>query len=36
MTREGGYWTAAAVAGEAPLLTIEATIALGSLKLRTT
>jgi hypothetical protein len=35
-TRDGGYWTAAAVAGETPVLTIEATVALGSLKLRPT
>jgi hypothetical protein len=35
-TREGGYWTAAAVAGATPLLTIEATVALGALKLRAT
>ncbi|HEY7035472.1 MAG TPA: hypothetical protein VH482_29295 [Thermomicrobiales bacterium] len=35
-TREGGYWTAGAVAGGSPVLTIDASVALGSLKLRTT
>ena len=33
-TRDGGYWTAPAIAGAPPLLAIEATVALGSLKLR--
>jgi hypothetical protein len=36
MTREGGYWTSGAVMGGTPILTIDATIALGSLKLRCT
>ena len=35
-TREGGYWTAAAVAGATPVLTVETTVALGTLKLRAT
>jgi hypothetical protein len=35
-TREGGYWTAAAVAEGTPVLTIDASVALGSLKLRAT
>jgi hypothetical protein len=35
-TREGGYWTAAAVAGETPVIAIDASVALGMLKLRTT
>ena len=35
-TREGGYWTQAAVAGATPALAVEATVALGTLKLRTT
>ncbi len=36
MTREGGYWTGGAVMGGTPILSIDATIALGSLKLRST
>ncbi len=32
--REGGYWTAAALAGGTPVLTIHANVALGSLRLR--
>jgi hypothetical protein len=32
--REGGYWTAAAVAGGRPILMIQANVALGSLRLR--
>lgn len=36
MTREGGYWTSGAVMGGTPILSIDATIALGSLKLRST
>jgi hypothetical protein len=35
-TREGGYWTQAAIAGGTPVLTIDANVALGSLKLRST
>lgn len=35
-TREGGYWTEAAVTGGTPVLLIDASVALGSLKLRTT
>ena len=35
-TREGGYWTKAAVAGATPVVTIDANVTLGSLKLRTT
>jgi hypothetical protein len=35
-TREGGFWTAAAISGSSPVLTIEASSAVGSLKLRTT
>lgn len=35
-TREGGYWTSAAVAGETPLLMIEGTVALAGIKLRST
>jgi hypothetical protein len=35
-TREGGYWTAGAVAGGTPVLTIDASVALGALKLRAT
>jgi hypothetical protein len=35
-TREGGYWTAAAIAGDSPVIAIDANVALGSLKLRTT
>jgi hypothetical protein len=35
-TREGGYWTAAALAGGTPVLTIHANVALGSLRLRAT
>lgn len=34
-TREGGYWTKAAVEGGTPVLTIEAKIAVSGLKLRT-
>src|SRR6478609_6999240 len=34
-TREGGFWTAAAISGSGPVLTIEASSAVGSLKLRT-
>lgn len=33
-TREGAYWTEGAVAGGTPVLTIDASVALGSLKLR--
>lgn len=36
VTRDGGFWTVAAVAGDTPTLTIEASIALGSLKLLAT
>ncbi len=36
VTRDGGFWTMAAVAGDSPALTIEASVALGSLKLRAT
>jgi len=36
VTRDGGFWTMAAVAGDTPALTVEASVALGSLKLRTT
>ena len=36
MTREGGFWTGGAVMGGTPILNIDATIALGSLKLRST
>src|ERR671934_228704 len=35
-TREGGYWTDAALAGGTPLLTIHANVALGSLRLHAT
>lgn len=35
-TRGGAYWTAAAVAEATPILAIDATIALGSLKIRST
>jgi hypothetical protein len=35
-TREGGYWTKGAVSGTTPVLSIEANVSLGSLKLRTT
>jgi hypothetical protein len=35
-TREGGYWTEGAVAGGTPVLSIDASIALGALKLRAT
>jgi hypothetical protein len=35
-TRESAFWTAAAIAGATPVLSIEATVALGSLRLRTT
>lgn len=35
VTREGGYWTPAAVNGQTPVIAIEATVALASLKLRT-
>ncbi len=34
VTREGGYWTMAAVAGDTPVLTIDASVALGEIKLR--
>lgn len=34
-TREGGYWTAAAVAGGGPVLTMRVNVALGSLRLQT-
>jgi hypothetical protein len=33
-TRDGGYWTAAAVAGKEPVLTIRASTAMGALQLR--
>lgn len=33
-TREGAYWTEAAVAGGSPVLTIDATVALAGLKIR--
>ncbi|MEA2528229.1 MAG: hypothetical protein QOF73_5456 [Thermomicrobiales bacterium] len=36
MTREGAYWTEGAVAGGTPVLTIDASVALGSLRLRAT
>jgi hypothetical protein len=36
MTREGAFWTSGAVMGGTPILSIDATIALGSLKLRST
>ena len=32
--REGAFWTAAAIAGQTPLLTIKASVAFGSLRLR--
>ena len=35
-TREGAYWTEGAVAGGTPVLTIDASVALGSLRLRST
>ena len=35
-TREGGYWTEAALAGGTPVLTIHANVALGSLRLHAT
>jgi hypothetical protein len=35
-TREGGYWTRAAVAGATPVLTIDANVTVSGLKLRTT
>ena len=35
-TRNGGYWTKAAVAGATPLISVDANVTLGSLKLRTT
>ena len=35
-TREGAYWTAAAVAGATPVIAIDANVALGALRLRTT
>jgi hypothetical protein len=35
-TREGGYWTQAAIADRKPVLTIRASVALGLLTLRTT
>src|SRR5919201_1553599 len=35
-TREGGYWTDAALAGGTPVLTIHANVALGSLRLHAT
>lgn len=35
-TREGGYWTQAALVGEGPALTIHANVALGVLRLHTT
>lgn len=35
-TKDGAYWTVAAVAGETPVLTIDATIALAGLKLKAT
>jgi hypothetical protein len=34
-TKEGAYWTPAAIAGETPVLTIDATVALAGLKIRT-
>jgi hypothetical protein len=34
MKREGAFWTAAALAGQTPLLTIKASVAFGSLRLR--
>lgn len=34
--REGGYWTAAALEGRTPVLTIQASVALGTLRLRAT
>ena len=36
ITREGAYWTEGAVAGATPVIAIDASVALGSLKLRTT
>lgn len=35
-TKEGAYWTPAAIAGESPVLTIDATVALAGLKIRAT
>jgi hypothetical protein len=34
--KEGAFWTEAALAGQSPLLTIQASVALGSLRLRAT
>jgi len=36
MKKEGSFWTEAALAGNAPVLTIQASVSLGSLHLRTT
>lgn len=35
VTKEGGYWTLAAANGQTPVVTIEATVALANVKLRT-
>jgi hypothetical protein len=35
-TRDGGYWTAAAIAGVTPVVSVNASVALGALKLRAT
>jgi hypothetical protein len=36
MKKEGAFWNEAALAGKTPLLTIQANVALGSLKMRST